>query len=40
MLSLMEASAQFPEIKISTVSKMEGLEAIEAVRRGQEISYA
>ena len=40
MLSLMEASDQFPEIKINTVSKMEGLEAIEAVRRGQEISYA
>ena len=40
MLSLMEASDQFPEIKINTVSKMEGLEAIEAVRGGQEISYA
>ena len=40
MLSLMEASDQFPEIKINTVSKMEGLEAIEAVRRGQEIGYA
>ena len=40
ILSLMEASDQFPEIKINTVSKMEGLEAIEAVRRGQEISYA
>jgi quinol monooxygenase YgiN len=40
ILSLMEASAQFPEIKIKTVSKMEGLEAIEAVRMGQEISYA
>lgn len=40
ILSLIEASDQFPEIKISTVSKMEGLEAIEAVRRGQETSYA
>ena len=40
ILSLMEASDQFPEIKINTVSKMEGLEAIETVRRGQEISYA
>ena len=40
ILSLMEASDQFPEIKINTVSKMEGLEAIEAARRGQEISYA
>jgi quinol monooxygenase YgiN len=40
MLSLMEASDQFPEIKINTVSKMEALKAIEAVRRGQEISYA
>ena len=40
MLSLMEASDQFPEIKINTVSKMERLEAIEAVRRGQEIGYA
>jgi hypothetical protein len=36
----MEASDQFPEIKINTVSKMEGLEAIEAARRAQEISYA
>ena len=34
ILSLMEAADQFPEIKINTVSKMEGLEAIEAVRRG------
>ena len=40
VLSLMEASDQFPEIKINTVSKIEGLEAIEAARRGQEISYA
>ena len=40
ILSLMEASDQFPEIKINTVSKMEGLEAIETVRRGQKISYA
>ena len=40
ILSLMEASDQFPEIKINTISKMEALEAIEAVRRGQEISYA
>ena len=39
ILSLMEAADRFPEIKISTVSKMEGLEAIEAVRRGQDISY-
>ena len=39
ILSLMEASDQFPEFKINTVSKMEGLEAIEAARRGQEISY-
>ena len=39
-LSLMEASDQFPEIQINTVSKMEGLEAIEAARRGPEISYA
>ena len=36
----MEASDQFPEIKINTVSKMEGLEAIEAVRRRPEIGYA
>jgi quinol monooxygenase YgiN len=40
ILSLMEAADQFPEIKINTVSKMEGLEAIEAARRGPEISYA
>ena len=40
ILSLLEASDQLPEIKINTVSKMEGLEAIEAARRGQEISYA
>ena len=40
ILSLMEAADQFPEIKINTVSKMEGLEAIAAARRGQEISYA
>ena len=40
MLSLMEASDQFPEIKINTVSKLEGLEAIEAVTRGPEISAA
>jgi quinol monooxygenase YgiN len=40
ILSLMEAADQSPEIKINTVSKMEGLEAIEAARRGQEISYA
>jgi hypothetical protein len=36
----MEASDQSPEIKIKTVSKMEELEAIEAARGGQEISYA
>jgi quinol monooxygenase YgiN len=40
ILSLMEASAQSPEIKINTISKMEELEAIEAARGGQEISYA
>ena len=40
ILSLMEAADQFPEIKINTVSKIEGLEAIEAVRRGQEFSHA
>ena len=40
MLSLMEAADQFPEININTVSKTEGLEAIEAARRGQEISHA
>ena len=34
VLSLMEASDQFPEIKLSTISKTEGLEAIEAVRSG------
>jgi quinol monooxygenase YgiN len=34
ILSLMEASDQFPDIKISTVSKTEGLEAIDAVRSG------
>ena len=39
MLSLMEASDQFPEIRINTVSKIEGLEAIEAARRGPEISH-
>jgi hypothetical protein len=30
----MEASDQFPEIKLNTISKTEGLEAIEAVRSG------
>ena len=40
ILSLIEAADQFPEFKINTVSKMEGLEAIEAARRGQEISFA
>ena len=30
VLSLMEASEQFPDIKINTISKTEGLEAIEA----------
>ena len=39
ILSLMEAADRHPEININTVAKMEGLEAIEAVRRGQEISY-
>jgi quinol monooxygenase YgiN len=34
ILSLMEASDQFPEIKLNTISKTEGLEAIEAVRCG------
>jgi quinol monooxygenase YgiN len=34
VLSLMEASDQFPEIKLNTISKMEGLEAIEAARSG------
>ena len=34
ILSLMEASDQFPDIKINTISKTEGLEAIEAVRNG------
>ena len=34
VLSLMEASDQFPDIKINTISKTEGLEAIEAVRNG------
>ena len=36
VLSLMEASDQFSEIKLSTISKTEGLEAIEAVRSGKE----
>jgi len=34
ILSLMEASDQLPEIKLNTISKTEGLEAIEAVRSG------
>ena len=34
ILSLMEASDRFPDIKINTISKTEGLEAIEAVRNG------
>ena len=34
ILSLMEASDLFPEFKINSVSKTEGLEAIEAVRSG------
>lgn len=34
VLSLMEASDKFPEIKLNTISKTEGLEAIEAVRIG------
>ena len=34
ILSLMEASDRFPDIKINTISKSEGLEAIEAVRNG------
>jgi hypothetical protein len=29
-------SDQFPEIKLNTISKTEGLEAIEAVRSGKE----
>lgn len=32
ILSLMELSAEAPEIKINTISKTEGLEAIEALR--------
>ena len=35
ILSLMEASDQLPEIKINTISRTEGLEAIAAVRRSQ-----
>jgi quinol monooxygenase YgiN len=35
ILSLMEAAEQLPEIKINTVTKTEGLEAIVAVRRPQ-----
>ena len=38
ILSLMEASDQFPDIKINIVSKTEGLEAIEAVRSGSKNS--
>jgi len=38
ILSLLEASDHLPEIKINTVSKVEGLEAIEAARRWQEIN--
>ena len=34
ILSLMEASDRFPDIKINTISKTEGLEAIEVVRNG------
>ena len=34
ILSLMEGSDRFPDIKINTISKTEGLEAIEAVRSG------
>ena len=37
ILSLMEASDQLPEIKINTVSKTEGLEAIAAVRRSHDV---
>ena len=32
ILSLMELSGEPPEIKINTISKTEGLEAIEAIR--------
>ena len=32
ILSLMELSAETPEIKLNTISKTEGLEAIEALR--------
>jgi len=32
ILSLLELSRELPEIKLSTISKTEGLEAIEAVR--------
>ena len=34
ILSLMEVSDQFPEIKLNTISRTEGLEAIDAVRSG------
>ena len=34
ILSLMELSDEAPEIKMNTISKTEGLEAIEAVRSG------
>jgi quinol monooxygenase YgiN len=34
ILSLMESSNRFPDIKINTIYKTEGLEAIEAVRNG------
>jgi len=37
ILSLIQASVQFPEIKINTVSKMARLEAIEAVRNGSKM---
>ena len=34
ILSLIELSDESPEIKLNTISKTEGLETIEAVRRG------
>ena len=33
VLSLMELSSEKPEIKIATISKIEGFEAIEGIRR-------
>ena len=36
ILSLMELSDEAPEIRMNTISKTEGLEAIEAVRSGDQ----